>query len=177
MDEIYDIYGSKEERFPVDKKNIKVKSNIKKIQMEAALEAYETGESKKKVFYRRLIAHSFRFIRDKFDDGLGILTFNAYRKTVIHSIDSEKFDDMLRMVIAGSKQQRHRLIGYLEERYQHGELAYGIHTTKSVHMTCLIFERFGKEVHFIDGANAGYTTAAKEFKNRVKWQEVYMQTT
>lgn len=177
MDEIYDIYGSKEERFPVDKRNIKIKSNIKKIQMESAIEAYENGTKKKRIFYRKLVSHFFAYIRDKFDDGLSALTFNAYRKTVIHSIDSEKFDDMLRMVIAGSKQQRHRLIGYLEEKYQHGELAYGIHTTKSVQMTCLIFERRGKEVHFIDGSNAGYTTAAKEFKNRVKWQEIYMQTT
>jgi hypothetical protein len=35
-------------------------------------------------------------------------------------------------------------------------------------MTCLIFQREGGHVHFVDGANGGYTLAAIELKRRLK---------
>jgi len=176
MDEISDIYGTKEKRFPVDKRSIKIRSSMQRVHLESLLEAYQFNKNKKLTFWKNYFKTVWSAVTKAFSSGINVLTFKAYKNTVIHSIDSEKFDDMLRMVISGTKEQRHRLIGFLEEKYQRGDIAYGIHTTKSVYMTCLIFERKGKQVHFIDGANAGYTTAAKEFKNRIKWQKIYMQT-
>jgi len=34
-------------------------------------------------------------------------------------------------------------------------------------MTCLVFERHGQQVHFVDGADGGYAAAAKEMKKRL----------
>jgi hypothetical protein len=34
-------------------------------------------------------------------------------------------------------------------------------------MTCLVFERNGNQVHFIDGADGGYAIAAKGMKQRI----------
>jgi hypothetical protein len=35
-------------------------------------------------------------------------------------------------------------------------------------MTCLVFERGGQQVHFVDGADGGYALAAKDMKQRMK---------
>ena len=35
-------------------------------------------------------------------------------------------------------------------------------------MTCLVFEREGRQVHFVDGADGGYALAAKAMKARMK---------
>ncbi|MEP0899817.1 DUF3095 family protein [Nodosilinea sp. FACHB-13] len=35
-------------------------------------------------------------------------------------------------------------------------------------MTCLVFERSGREVHFVDGADGGYALAAKPLKEKLK---------
>jgi hypothetical protein len=31
-------------------------------------------------------------------------------------------------------------------------------------MTCVVFDYFGRQVHFVDGARGGYTLAAREMK-------------
>ncbi len=176
MKEIQDIYGEKNERFPVKEGSIRITSNNKKIYLESLIESYQYKKNLRETFIRNYISSVKDAVISFFKRGWNSLTFSAYKNTFINAIDSEKFDDMLRMVIAGTSAQRHRLVGYLEEKYQNGELAYGVHSTSSVHMTCLIIERKGKQVHFIDGSNGGYTQAAKELKNRVKWQKIYMQT-
>lgn len=82
--------------------------------------------------------------------------------------DYRKFDDILRMVIAGSPQQSKKLEKFLEKKYQDGRLVYGLHRTDRALMTCLVFERAGKQVHFIDGADGGYSIAAEAMKNRMR---------
>lgn len=176
MRELHKIYGKKEDRYPIKEGAIKLKTNLKKIYLEALIESYQYEKPFGRIFFRRYIESIGDFFSNIFRRGLNSMPFRAYKSTVINSIDSEKFDDMLRMVITGTTEQRHQLVGFLEEKYQQGELAYGLHATSSIHMTCLIFERKGKHVHFIDGSNGGYTYAAKELKNRVKWQRIYMQT-
>ncbi|MCA9380992.1 DUF3095 domain-containing protein [Candidatus Dojkabacteria bacterium] len=176
MRKIQQIYGRKDERYPIKEGSISIKSNYKKIKLETILETYQSGQNFRNKFIINYLKSIFDNIKNFFKKKIRSISLKAYKYTVVNSIDSEKFDDMLRMVIAGNADQRHQLVGYLEEQYQNGKLAYGIHTTSSIHMTCLIVERKGKHVHFIDGSNGGYTYAAKELKNRVKWQKIYMQT-
>lgn len=172
---ISDLYGKKEERFPVKSKNIRIRNSRKKIYLESMIYAHQHGLNKKRLFIRNYIKAKFESIYKIFKKGFETISFSAYKNTFMHSVDSEKFDDMLRMVIAGNKDQRLELIDFLEQYYQDGQLAYGVNVAKSVHMSCLIIERKGKRVHFIDGSNGGYTNAAKELKNRIKWQKVYMK--
>lgn len=175
MRELQKIYGRKEERYPIKEGAIKLRTNVKKIYLESLIESYQYSRPFNRIFLKKYLASITEFFSNIFKRGLNTMPFKAYKSTVINSIDSEKFDDMLRMVITGSTEQRHQLVGFLEEKYQQGELAYGLNATSSIHMTCLIFERKGKQVHLIDGSNGGYAYAAKELKNRVKWQRIYMQ--
>ncbi|WP_420454614.1 DUF3095 domain-containing protein [Rubrivirga sp.] len=82
--------------------------------------------------------------------------------------DYRKFDGVLRMVLAGGPEERARLEAVLEDLYQAGRLAYGLHVSDRAVLTCLVYERMGQQVHFVDGAGGGYTNAAVGFKERLK---------
>ena len=71
------------------------------------------------------------------------------------------------MVITGNPRQSKRLEQFLEKKYQEGRLVYGLHRTDRALMTCLVFERDGRQVHFIDGADGGYAIADAEMKRRM----------
>ncbi|MBI5138885.1 MAG: DUF3095 domain-containing protein [Candidatus Vogelbacteria bacterium] len=91
-----------------------------------------------------------------------------YKSLLVATCDYRKFDDALRMVIAGTEDMRKQLQEFLSELHNEGKIAYGIHATDRALMTCLVFERYGKQVHFIDGADGGYTAASKPFKEQLK---------
>ena len=50
----------------------------------------------------------------------------------------------------------------------HKSGVYGLHPSNRAQVTCLVFERMGHQVHFIDGADGGYALAAKDLKKRVR---------
>jgi hypothetical protein len=56
---------------------------------------------------------------------------------------------------------------YLKNNYKKGKLVYGLHISDRALMTCLVFERNGRQVHFVDGADGGYAVAAKAMKRRI----------
>ncbi|MFZ4815256.1 MAG: DUF3095 domain-containing protein, partial [Phototrophicaceae bacterium] len=91
--------------------------------------------------------------------------WDKYLHVAAEATDREKFDDTLRMLMAGRPQQRQALRGFLEERRQRGELIYGIHVSTHALMTCVVFDRLGQQVHFVDGTGGGYALAAKEMKS------------
>ncbi len=80
--------------------------------------------------------------------------------------DYRKFDGVLRMVLAGGPEERERLEAVLEPLYQDGRLAYGLHVSDRAVLTCLVYQRMGQQVHFVDGAGGGYTNAAIGYKRR-----------
>lgn len=82
--------------------------------------------------------------------------------------DYRKFDGILRMVLAGTPEQRHRLEAFLEAGFARGQVAWGLHVSDRAVMTCLVYHRMGRQVHFVDGAGGGYTAASEGFKRRLK---------
>lgn len=107
----------------------------------------------------------------RFNVTLGGVVWGTYRGTVTAATDYRKFDDMLRMVISGNTRQRRQLTAYLEQQHRRGRLVYGIHVSDRALLTCLVFERQGRQVHFVDGADGGYALAALAMKDRMKLYE------
>lgn len=91
------------------------------------------------------------------------------------NVDYKKYDDTLRMIIAGTTEQRQCLTNYLETQYQAGNLVYGIHTSNRALMTCLVSRRDNRYVHFIDGADGGYALAAKGMKRQLQQRAALQQ--
>ncbi len=90
-----------------------------------------------------------------------------YLELVAETADYRKYDDTLRMIIASSPAQRTQLQTYLDTQYAAGQLFYGLHITDRATLTCLVFERMGRQVHFVDGADGGYALAAQALKQQM----------
>lgn len=90
-----------------------------------------------------------------------------YKKLLIETTDNEKIDDYFRAVISGNKKQREELLAYLQTLEDEGSLMFGHYMTDSAVLTCLVFERFGRQVHFLDAKGGGYTLAATQIKRKM----------
>ncbi len=103
---------------------------------------------------------------DKKLNFLGV-DWGEYFKGVLLFGDHQKFNGMLALTCSTTKQKRQVLTDQLEAAYQRAELAYGIHITDKVIITCMIMDRATHHRHFIDGSGGGYTRAAQDFKSRL----------
>jgi hypothetical protein len=91
-----------------------------------------------------------------------------YRRELKANTDFRKFDGTLRLVIDVSPEQAASIEEYLIRAAANGDLAYGLWRSEAALMTCLLFDLDqGLHVHFIDGADGGYTRAAKATKASV----------
>jgi hypothetical protein len=128
------------------------------------------------IFSKNKIGKFFTILRLAFENLLGLILmkfsigqWGKYKQRIIRTTDTEKFDDMLRMVISTDINQTKKLEEYLENLFQKRDIVYGIHKSDSALMTCLIFQRHGKHIHFVDSSKGGYALAAKELKNRLNF--------
>jgi len=158
---INNIAGHTHERHPIKKEALKLSLNPKDLNYEASLVA-------KSFLFKSLVILKLMII-----NVIGIFLLNSknilwkdYKSRVLRTSDTEKFDDMLRMVISTNETQTQELEDFLEEEFKGKHLVYGIHKSDSALMTCLIFERHGKHVHFVDSSNGGYAMASKSLKRR-----------
>jgi hypothetical protein len=72
------------------------------------------------------------------------------------------------MTFAANTGERSKLEDYLKDKHAQGKLCYGLHITNRALMTCLVFERMGSQVHFVDAADGGYAMAAVGLKKQLK---------
>lgn len=162
------IYGKENCLNPIDRKNLKLTLNSTKLIKETLVRASSAGWLDRQLYLSKI----------QLETGLGSLLMNlklkteeldwgVYKDIAIAATDYRKFDDMLRMVISGNEWRRKKLTRYLERNYREGKLVYGLHVSDRALMTCLVFERGGRQVHFVDGADGGYALAAKDMKQRM----------
>lgn len=166
---ISDYYGESETHHPVTLDNLKLALTGINLDRETRLRA---GARSKlgQALYRASIALKTLvfFLATKTGIPLADINQQKYLELLIATVEYKKFDDVLRLVISGTQEARERLQAYLEEERKAGRLVYGIHVSDRALMTCLVFERYGKQVHFIDAADGGYTLAAKQLKAQIK---------
>lgn len=91
-----------------------------------------------------------------------------YKQNLIVNTDYRKFDELLRMVISGTKVQRQQLRSILEDYRDKGKIVFGIHEAPSALITCIVTNYDKDHVHFLDGADGGYAMAAREMKQQLK---------
>ena len=97
--------------------------------------------------------------------------WGKYKQQLLDNTDYQKFDDTLRMVIAGSKSQQVKLRQALDVFQQQDLIAYGIHSSSAALITCMVKDYNTDHVHFLDAANGGYAMAALELKRQLKNRE------
>lgn len=91
-----------------------------------------------------------------------------YRLEVLANSDYRRFDDALRLLLDCTFEQGRRIEDALAASHGTGELVYGLHRSDAALMTCLVFDlRDKRHLHFIDGANGGFTLAARAMKAQI----------
>ncbi|MEQ8672957.1 MAG: DUF3095 domain-containing protein [Aggregatilineales bacterium] len=161
LKQINNIYGSREKRHPISLKNMHLAMNPKKLVTEAKIRFQDFTL---RDIFRMLKGTMMAAFAIRFNIG----RWGEYKQIFLESTDHEKFDDALRMTISGSVAQRAELDDYLMEQFNRGKLAYGIHVSTHALVTCIVFDYFGRQVHFVDAADGGYAIAAKQMKAQLK---------
>lgn len=163
LQKLDEILGNREERHPIVKNNIKLSYKEKNLNIEVSIFSQN-------FFIKKILLYKLRFINliGDFLMKYKIQKWKEYKDRIIATSDTEKFDDMLRMVVSSNYKEVEILEQYLEKEYKNGKLFYGLHKTNSSLMTCLIFTRHGKHIHFVDTQNGGYAMAAKMLKKQLR---------
>ncbi|MDX2212216.1 MAG: DUF3095 domain-containing protein [Oculatellaceae cyanobacterium bins.114] len=177
LHEIEQIYGSNQNFHPVTPNHLHLTFQSKQLMAETKLRAASKKQLAKQIYLLQIklvnvlgsLFMAFKLVLDGMNWGL-------YKRIVVNSTDHQKFDDMLRLVISGNVSQRTNLLHYLDEEYSKGNLVYGFHISDRLLMTCLVFERGGRQVHFIDGADGGFAEAAKTLKERMLQKSLNWRT-
>jgi len=152
FEQLESIFGSYEERHPIKERNLHLSFSPKNLKVEASLSSVS--------FFAKSLRIGGALM------ALKVGLWGEYKHHIMQTCDTQKFDDMFRSVISATKTQTRQLELYLQKEQTQGNLNYGIHKSDTSLMTCLIFERHGKHVHFVDGSKGGYALAAKMMKTR-----------
>jgi hypothetical protein len=125
----------------------------------------KTGESimarKAKVLVKTLLI----FLVMHFKLRMGRFIPEKYERELIENSDFRKFDDSLRMVLDCTPELAGEIEDYLRAAAADGVVRFGTHKQNAAMMTCFAPNPANpNHVHFIDGADGGYATAATAMK-------------
>lgn len=168
LQDIHTIYGDDRQHHPLRQENLKLTAAPRNLTVEAGVRTAFQGGIARLKYQLKLQWLRFaglwlmrRGVRTEKSD------WRHYKHHLIANTDYRKFDEALRMVIAGTEEQRRRLRGALEKYRQQGLLVYGIHASPSSLITCVVSDYDRDHVHFLDSANGGYAMAARELKQQL----------
>ncbi len=160
ISKINHIFGTYEERQPISTVKLKLNLTLKKIkkELDARLGKYSFAFLIKNWLLTIFGKYYFAF----FEEG------KAYLQKISELSYSLMIDGTLNSVISGTQKEIDDLVVFLDELEAQNKIIYGIHTTHSSIMSCYVEDRKTKHIHFVDGTEGGYTTAAKMFKEKRK---------
>ena len=150
---------------PVSDKNLKLRWPPRGIRAE--IDA-TVGDRNRSIHALKLYANSLlQYLLDYFNLNVGGYRGRQYRVELRNNTDYRRFDDTLRILLDCSSAQADEIDAMLDGYVQLGRLRYGLHRSDSALMTCLVFNLDkGEHVHFVDGSDGGFTSAAKNLKSK-----------
>ncbi|MBO6794595.1 MAG: DUF3095 domain-containing protein [Balneolaceae bacterium] len=114
------------------------------------------------LYYRIVIGKILMAFNIKTND----FEWGNYKNELIMNSDYKKFDDMLRVVLSCTQEEKEALVGYLDELETEQSFRYGIHISEAALVTCMIKEYSGMHFHFVDGDDGGYAMAAIDMASK-----------
>jgi len=132
------------------------------------LEARAARKAGESIRARKLKVLAFTFLGFLvLNTGIRIGRFSPrkYERELIDNSDFRKFDDSLRMVLDCTPELAAEIEDYLKGAQADGIVKFGTHKQNAAMMTCFAPNPANpNHVHFIDGADGGYATAASAMK-------------
>ena len=163
VDHIDNIYGPIQRRNPINKSGLNVKSTLGKIALEMKA---RLGKSDAGYLIKNWLITLWGKLR-YFKQPAGIY----YMEKLIELADTLVVDGRINTVIAGKRAQRLQLEKELDQMEKAGEIVYGMFVSSESIMSCYVRDRKDKHIHFVDGADGGYTMAATVWKEKLRSAE------
>ena len=114
------------------------------------------------VFSRTL----FVYVVMRFGISMGGFIPDLYKQQLVENSDFRKYDDALRMILDCTEELAQELERRLSAAASRGLVRYGLHRQDAAMMTCFTPSAIRPDhVHFIDGAQGGYASAATALKS------------
>jgi len=149
---------------PLPGQGLKIKWPPQGVDLEARA-ARRPGESIGARKAKVLAKTFFFFLIMHFKLRVGRFIPEKYTGELIANSDFRKFDDSLRMVLDCTPELAGEIEDYLKTAQADGIVRFGTHRQEAAMMTCFTpSPTSANHVHFIDGADGGYATAAGAMK-------------
>ena len=171
IEKIYGIYGDESAHHPIRESSLQSVTTAAQMSNEARARSLQKSGSayQRELLKIRLQVWIVRLsILLRLPLRSGYLELRNIKKNNVSASDFKKYDGSLKMVISGTREQRLRLVAFLEELYRAGEIFYGIHVSDRALLTCLLHQESELETHFVDAADGGYALAARQLKEQIR---------
>lgn len=158
MDSVDAIYGEPQRRKPISVQKLKIKATLAKLGQEMRV---RMGGFRPLSVLGNWIKMSFGFLYFRTKQG------KRYLHNLVDLSDTLVIDGRINTVISGTSQQRELLETALNKIEKDGEILYGLYVSKESVMSCYVRNMNDRHVHFVDGAEGGYTKAAGVIKKKI----------
>lgn len=158
IEHLDEIYGTPKNRQPISIARLKLHTKLSKIRIEMRSKLV-----KFKPYY---------VLRTWLENLAGYFYFRTkkgkfYLTTLVDMSDTLIIDGRINTVISGTAEQRVLLENALNEMELKSEIVYGLYVSTESVMSCYVRNMQDGHVHFVDGAEGGYTRAAGIIKKKI----------
>jgi hypothetical protein len=157
IDKLDEIYGSPDRRKPISIPMLKLKATLEKIGLEMKT---RFGRTKPVYVLFNLVKTMVGIFYFKTKKG------KRYLQELVALSDTLVIDGKINTVIAGTASQRIQLEKELHRLEQQGMIRYGLFVSKESVMSCYVRSMNEEHIHFVDGADGGYTMSAGILKRK-----------
>lgn len=165
LNDLDTIFGSYTERHPVRTIHLRLSSKIDKLKHEALAKFSGLyGLHTLSTFMAVLLARLYF----KYNLKLAQVRGHVYLTQLVAATDNLKIDGVLKTVVAGTPEQIRVFLDILQRLEEQRKIDFGYHISEASVITCFVQKRNAGHIHFLDGAEGGYTLAGKELKQKLK---------
>lgn len=157
------IYGSPEKRKPISISKLVFRTSFNNLGREMR---HRLGKIKWLELVKNWFVNMYAFIYFRTDSG------KKYLHQLVEMSDTLVIDGRINTVITGTEKQRLALQQALQRLEDAGEISFGIYVSGESVMSCYVRDFEDEHIHFVDGADGGYTKAAGILKQKLRRKQI-----
>jgi hypothetical protein len=157
IDTLDEIYGEPERRKPISVPMLKLKATLEKIRLEMRI---KFGSYRPVYLLHKWITTLLGYFYFRTKQG------KKYLRQLVDMSDTLVIDGKINTVISGTSKQREQLEIALNKIERSGDISFGLFVSKESVMSCYVRNMNEDHIHFVDGAEGGYTKAAGMLKRK-----------
>ncbi|MDQ0639652.1 hypothetical protein QF042_003217 [Pedobacter sp. W3I1] len=153
------VYGSPEKRQPISVSKLIFKTSFNSLGKEMK---HRIGKIKLFELIKSWLINIYGYIYFRTERG------KKYLKQLVEMSDTLVIDGRINTVITGTAQQRLTLQNELDQLEKDDEILYALYVSGESIMSCYVRDLEDDHIHFVDGADGGYTQAAGILKQKIR---------